>query len=244
MNIKAALIDLDDTLCNTKYVYSTVYGKCADVFRSHTGINISDKEFEKLYQQAKTEIQQQVVSSSAGASRALYFQRLVENMSMTLDLDLVNKLYTTYNNHVYENIDLYPGAKELLEYLKRTGRKIAIISDGSIHFRIGKIQALGITNYVDQLVTSQESGANKPAPQSYLLALQKLHLTTNEVIMLGNNADRDIYGANKLGMTSIRVKAGRVPGDAPDRPEEYPSYEVENLVDIIEIIKYLEGDIN
>lgn len=242
MKIKAVLLDLDDTLSNTKALYEGALQECHKAFNLHTGMSISYEEFLKLYERAKVDTQITAPYDSSKYNRALYFQNLVEGLKLVTDYQLVHKLYHAYYDYVYANMKPFPEATKFLEWLKESGRKVIVVSNGNAHVRLEKIHAMGISSYIDHMVTSEEVGVAKPAPQMYLLGLNKSNLLPHEVIMIGNRANSDIYGANKLGIITVRTDQSHRPGDDPQNVEHQPRYTVDNLLKVKDIINYHEGD--
>lgn len=53
------------------------------------------------------------------------------------------------------------------------------------------------------MVTSEEAGADKPHVEQAVLALKKLHLRQEEVVMVGNNPKTDIELAHRFGLRSV-----------------------------------------
>ena len=51
------------------------------------------------------------------------------------------------------------------------------------------------SKYIDIIVTSEEVGIEKPSTQMFYTILQKLNLNPCDVIMIGDNYDKDIIGA-------------------------------------------------
>lgn len=241
MKIKAALIDLDDTLTPTRHLYDEALEICCKVFNQKTDLNYSIKKFTKLYMRARAETKAVVPSSAAKHNRAIYFQRLVENLDFETDFDLIYQLYHTYYNYIYDNMEPYEDAPTLLKWLKETGREIVIVSDGNSHVRLEKIHALKISKYVDFLVSSEEVGIDKPASQVFLMALKKVNVTKDESIFVGNKASADIYGAELLDFETILFDSGD-PKDKPKNKFEKPDHTISKLVQIIDIIKKIEKE--
>ena len=73
------------------------------------------------------------------------------------------------------------------------------------HFQVQKLQKLKVDHLIDYLVTSEEAGKEKPHSEIFLLALAKLDLQINNVIMIGDNQIKDIEGAEKLGIKAYQV---------------------------------------
>jgi putative hydrolase of the HAD superfamily len=242
MKIKAALIDLDDTICNTKPLYSEALPHCLEVFKQYTGTELSLSEFTDKYNKAKKEVKTFVPGSAAQHNRAIYFQRLVEQYNCSTDYELVYQLYETYYNYIYDNIVLFPHAEEFLKWISESGRKIIIVSNGNAHVRIKKIHALGITKYIDYMVSSEESGIGKPAGQPYLLALNKARLHPEEVVMVGNDPKGDIYGAKRVGIITIQTQINNDPNDNPVSDDEKAKYIIKDLSKVKDIIQFIEDN--
>lgn len=242
MKIKAVLLDLDDTLTNTKALYEGALPECHKVLNNHTDMEISYEEFLELYDRAKKHTNIITSHDSSKHNRVLYFQKLVEDLKMTTDYQLIHKLYHTYYDYVYTNMKPFPEALQFLEWIKESGRKIVIVSNGDVSVRLEKTNAMGINHLIDHMVTSQEVGEAKPAPQIYLTALHKAKVQPHEVIMVGNRANSDIYGANRLGILTVRTEQAHRKGDTPEDQEHHPRYTVDNLLKVKDIINYHEGN--
>ena len=203
--INTILIDLDDTLINSKRLYQEVLPQVYDVFIKKTKLNMSYRQFEKLYKKIKLLTKTQVPAGAPSHNRAIYFQKLVETIDYDFDIELIYSMYDTFYKYIYKNAEVIPGAKNFLKWAKESGFTIIIVSDGNAHVRIKKLKALDIARYIDYLVCSEESGFEKPHPASFLLALNKAKTTPQKAIMIGNSAKRDIRGAKLLGIKTVQI---------------------------------------
>jgi len=91
--------------------------------------------------------------------------------------------------------------------LKAHGVKIGIISDTSPSLE-RTIEAMGLSKYVDAVVSSSEVGVFKPDPKVYNTALDKLGLTAEECIYI-DDYDVESDGARELGFVSFNIKRGQ-----------------------------------
>ncbi len=64
-----------------------------------------------------------------------------------------------------------------------------------------------MTKLIHHIVTAQEAGVEKPHPRMFELALQKLQMQPHEVVMVGDSHERDIAGAQAMGITAVWFKA-------------------------------------
>ena len=68
------------------------------------------------------------------------------------------------------------------------------------HIQYMKIERLGINDLIEILVTSEETGIEKPAPVMFELALEKLKLNASEVAYFGDSLEKDVEGAARCGL--------------------------------------------
>lgn len=242
MAITTILIDLDDTLCNSRGVYQTAYEQCRILLNSKTGMSLTKKDFYQRFMSARKLIKDMKSDGVKTHSRTMYFQYLLEGLNIPYDAELNYELVTTYYDSVKENIELYPGAMKLLEWFKKQSLKIVIVSDGSTRFRIVKIHGLGLSSYIDYLVSSEEVGITKPNKKVFEKALEKAGSSIEASIMIGNSAKKDIKGAKALGIKTIKVSVVDHEDDQANSEEESADYEVISLSKIPTIINQLTLD--
>jgi len=113
-----------------------------------------------------------------------------------------------------ENIEVYDGVYETLEMIRKSGVKVAIISDGSFSLRIKKAQAAKLLDHIDQVFASEEVIFEKPFGALFTLALSRLGVDSKQAIMLGNNFKNDIRGAQLVG-----IRAGMFDPPTDGNPE-------------------------
>jgi len=101
---------------------------------------------------------------------------------------------------------LYDSVIPLLEELKNFSLQLGLITDLVADIQYKKILYLGLENFFDVVVTSEEAGREKPDPIIFQLGLQKLSLTSTQAFMVGDSYSKDIVGANSLGMRAFWLK--------------------------------------
>lgn len=240
MKIKAILFDLDDTLADTRKLYNLALFHCADVFNEETGKDLTDKEFRKMYFAARRNFKAVAPNSPTSHNRAVYFQKLIENLDFEVDYNLAYKLYRAYYDEIYEKMVLFPGIEDLLKWIRSTGRKIGIVSDGSSHIRLEKINVLKIGKYLNFVVSTEEVGVDKPSKQPIMLALEKADCSPDEVIFVGNKESADILAAKNMDIISIRTKFADYSEDTTDDLSDDADFEVDTPLDIRPIIEKIE----
>lgn len=98
------------------------------------------------------------------------------------------------------DIRLYDGVLDTLQAVKND-YKFAIITDGRSQTQRNKIKALGLEQYVDEIIISEEIGSEKPSQENYLAVENKLNCNT--YIYIGDNLKKDFITPNQLGWMTI-----------------------------------------
>ncbi len=239
---KAVCIDLDQTIANTEdYLYSSRnaenYEKTAEWhlykhLKPYLKV-VTWEHFLNTYKLAKEQVKELLPGKAASHSRYLYIQKLFENLNFRFRPDLVYDSTNLYWNHVTNNMELFPGALSTLETIKRQGLKIAVVTDLTADIQVLKLKKLGINQYVDYLVTSEEADADKPNPKVGDLMIKKVGVSKEEIIMIGNNPKTDIQLAHNIGVDSILFDFySRYSGEERNSPTYYTN----NISDILNLM--------
>ncbi|SET59252.1 putative hydrolase of the HAD superfamily [Nitrosospira multiformis] len=109
--------------------------------------------------------------------------------------------------HIYRGISrkrlrLYPNVKEVLNELQ-TRYQLALVSDAQPCFALPEIRAVGLESYFNPVIISSYYGFRKPDSRLFNKALDKMGISRSEVIAIGNDMFRDIYGAQLLDIRTI-----------------------------------------
>lgn len=110
-----------------------------------------------------------------------------------------------------EYIRLYEGVTEMLEILKKAGKKIYLLSNAQRIFAEYELYMLDIAKYFDGILISSVYGVKKPDLCFFKILLDKYHLNPKECIMIGNDEKSDIAGATKAGMDSYYIHSNISP---------------------------------
>lgn len=135
--------------------------------------------------------------------------------------------------------DCVPGAKETLIRLHEEGYPIAMVADGKIR----SFQNLTAQHDLDRLFTakviSEELGEHKPARSMFQTAMERMQLTEadkSRVVMIGNNIQRDIVGANRFGIHSILLTWSPRYSYVPQTREEEPNDTISEPRELLPLI--------
>ncbi|TPN81331.1 YjjG family noncanonical pyrimidine nucleotidase [Aquimarina algicola] len=114
----------------------------------------------------------------------------------------IDTISDDYVNFLPLHNNLIDGTKELLEYL--TPRyELHIITNGFKEIQNDKLQNSGIKDYFSTVTNSEEVGVKKPNPLIFETALQKSKAIPSVSMMIGDNYEADIQGAEAVGLHTI-----------------------------------------
>ena len=108
-------------------------------------------------------------------------------------------------------VKLYDGAVELLEYLKKQGKRVCLLSNAQRIFTEFEMRALKIYDIFDEVYISSDYHCKKPDIKFYNTLLDGLGLDRSKTIMIGNDNRCDIEGAKAAGLDSFYIHSNISP---------------------------------
>lgn len=118
---------------------------------------------------------------------------------------------------------------EILEYLK-PNYQLHIISNGFDDVQHSKMKASRIHGYFDVIVTSDSSGHRKPQRGIFDFAMDRAGASLDDSIMIGDNINTDIIGAQNASMDHIYYNPNKIPHSLD------VTYEIESLKELRKIL--------
>lgn len=203
-SVKGILCDLDNTIYAYDPAHKSAYIKCEEIaFKNY---NISKIDFESNWNAARKKVHNSLHGQAAMHSRLLYFQKLYEQIFGKTNAVFALEMESLYWDTFLNSMEWIPGIKELFEKAKERNIKMCIVTDLTTQIQLKKWIHLGLEDYMDFMISSEEAGSEKPNATIFQLALQKLELNTSDVIMIGDNYEKDIKGAEALGIKSYWIQ--------------------------------------
>ena len=136
-----------------------------------------------------------------------------------------------------EHINLYDGVTELLEGLRAAGKKIYLLSNAQESFTIPEMDELGILGYFDGIMISSEERVSKPQKQFFNKLLDKYNLKPEECLMVGNDMNSDMLGAESAGIDGLYIHQDISP-DVYDENEIHARWKIMDG-DVHKILGYI-----
>jgi len=121
---------------------------------------------------------------------------------------------------LYLELEPFPEVPEVLARLRRSGVRMAILSNGSPKMLEAVVNSANLGRYFDAVLSVEEVGVFKPHPKVYQLAVDRLGVAAGAISFQSSNA-WDAYAASAFGMQVVWCnrygqRRERLPG-APDR---------------------------
>ncbi|MBL1418935.1 MAG: HAD family hydrolase [Alphaproteobacteria bacterium] len=207
-NIQAVLIDIDDTLYSYKTAHEIAIRQCYEEFskKFSSTIDWTQEVFIQTYRNHRTNVTEQLKPQGACRSRLFAFQKLFEQINLKPTYVHAQHFEELYWQQLIANMAIYKPAYIFLKQCYEKNIPVCAVTDMQASIQIKKLQKLELTKYISHLVTSEEVGAEKPAAKMYLKALEKVSVSPEHTIMIGDSLEKDIIGAQQAGITAYQVE--------------------------------------
>lgn len=193
----SVVFDMDGVLFDTQKVYTKTWLEVGEIMKM--------KDFKET------------AYACIGTNKADNMNIIKKKYGEDFPLDEFYKLKDEiYNRHIEEEgVPLMKGTKEILEFLRQAGAKIAIASSSRKDTVEYNLKVTGLEGYFDEVVAGNLVKHSKPDPEIYLVACEKLGVKPEETY-----AVEDSYNGIKSG-----AAAGMKVIMIPDMLEPLPEYD-------------------
>jgi len=113
--------------------------------------------------------------------------------------EAMQEYLTYYRRHHAELAHLHFGMKEVLEYVKGRGCKLAVFTGKGRSTTTISLEELGIDRYFDYIVTGTDVQNHKPSSEGLLKILDHFSLAPHEALMIGDGVS-DVKAAREAGI--------------------------------------------
>jgi len=128
--------------------------------------------------------------------------------------------------------------------LKRRGYRLALVADGYPGTYRNVLTQHGIYECFDAFAISEEVGVCKPDPRMFTCALDQLGIPPQEygrTMMVGNYLERDVKGANALGMISVWIDWAPRRPKIPADESEVPAHTIREPLELLAVVEQIEA---
>ena len=200
--VRAVLFDLDDTLFDHRLCARTALEQLHSAHTAFQKTALDD--FERLHAGFLEELHQRVLTGelTIEAARRERFRRMFDAAGLPVDDETIAAAAATYREAYCRVWQPVSGALRLIELVKRHAL-VGVVSNNLVEEQTEKLRHCGFAQHVDDLTVSENAGASKPDPAIFRIALQRLGITAEQAVMVGDSWAADVIGARAAGIRAI-----------------------------------------
>jgi putative hydrolase of the HAD superfamily len=113
---------------------------------------------------------------------------------------------------------------------------MAVLTDAHNGNALARLRKVDLARFFDHVISFDMTGAKKPAPDAFLLALQLLQMLPSETLLVGDSLRRDIAPAQQLGMITAYAKYGDRNVRTGDPPTCRPEYVLTTIGELVGLV--------
>lgn len=99
----------------------------------------------------------------------------------------------------------YDDAVPALRAVRAAGLGAVVLTNGNTAHQRYKLDRLGLTAEIDELITGDDLPATKPDPRAFQYALERVGAAPTEALMVGDSLENDIRGAQAVGIQAVLI---------------------------------------
>ena len=196
--IKGVVFDLDNTLLDFMKMKEFAV-KAAIKGMIEAGLKVNED---------KSYIEINSIYEEFGWENQKVFDVFLEKSIGHVDNKFLAAGIVAYRRAREANLMAYPNVNKTLMALSKSGIKLGVVSDAPSREAWMRIYYLNLYHYFDVVITYDDSGERKPSPVPFQLALDGMGLRPEETIMIGDWPERDVVGAQQIGMKTAFARYG------------------------------------
>jgi len=232
-DVKAIFFDFDNTLVSFEELSIKALKSVANdildyVKENYPNRNLDENELFKSLLETSKKLDEEGIYD-----RRVWWEEVLKKYNIKAEMEDLYEWTQIYWS-IAGNNQPYDDALDAIEYLKRKGFKLGIItnSDGEWGDKKQRLNKFPLISYFDVILVSGENNIKpKPNLQPFIMACEKLNLSTNNCVMVGDDPVKDCLAAKKAGLYSILVDRNSKVKYA----ELYADFVVQNLKQLEEI---------
>jgi putative hydrolase of the HAD superfamily len=204
---KAVIMDYIGTLVNARYYSIDASREKLHKALTEAGFETGMAEFLEAYTQAHEKYRVVRYEKLREVTNAVWVCEALNSLGCTVnpeDSRIKVALNVFFQNYL-ESLELRPYAKKLLRRIKEHS-KLGLVSNFTYAPVIyASLRKLGINQFFNTVLVSDENGWRKPHKRIFQDALRKLQVKAEEAVFIGDSPLEDIKGAQAAGMKTIFV---------------------------------------
>jgi putative hydrolase of the HAD superfamily len=128
----------------------------------------------------------------------------------------LDRLFAGYLEQYERSWHPFDDVRPAVDQLVDRGLVLGILTNGTTAQQVAKVEAIGLTDLVATVVTSEQLGVAKPAAQTYLATCRLLAVDPTAVVHVGDRHDLDVVAPRAAGLRALHLDRGRRGGEPPE----------------------------
>ena len=246
MNIRGLIFDINGTLIDihTNEAYDEIYRVISNLL-SYQGISLSADHIRDLYYQIMKEQRLSSKENHSEFDAVGIFQEIMKRYATDFTRKLPAEkrsqlplfLAEVYRAVSRFRLQPYPDVVEVLTEL-RPRYLLAALSDGQSAYAVPELQAAGLLDFFNPVIVSGDLGYRKPDVRIFESVLSGMKLKPSEVLFIGNDMYRDIFGAKQLGLKTIFFKSNQ---GEQEKEGVQPDYIIYHFSELLKAVRFFEN---
>ncbi len=207
MTLKAVIFDYIGTLVNCRGYNMADSEDNLYNSLSAEGFNIKKQAFLDAYNVAHKKYRVIRYEHYQEVTNAVWVAEALTNLGFTVTAEdeRIKAGLDVFFQDFIDTLELREGATELLAEVGKQYR-LGLLSNFTYGPVIRKsIRKIGIDQYFNAVIVSEEIGWRKPSPVIFQDMLQRLGVTADEAVFIGDSPLEDIKGALNMGIRTVFV---------------------------------------
>ncbi len=180
-NFDGFIFDIDGTLTSTNEL---IFESFRHVTKKYLNKSVTDEEIIEMFGPTEDVILKEWMKEDYHDARKDYFD--------------------FYSNNHHLMADVYPGIKEILQFIKSKDIPLSIYTGKGKDSSEITLKKIGVYHLFDMVVSGDDVEIHKPSPEGINVFVEKFNLNRDRVLMVGD-APADIIAARTAGVKVASV---------------------------------------
>ncbi|MEN9362488.1 MAG: hypothetical protein RL095_4023 [Verrucomicrobiota bacterium] len=222
--LRAVLLDMDDTLCDTRSANAVAKTHFTKFAPSLLGPALDAPRYAELYLEAIYRILPEDLRHLDALKEEKEYRNCCLRALAPLcgaaepDAATADRLRLTFEESRLAAYDFFPGTVEMLKRLRHRFR-LAVITNGPRYSQQPKLERVHMSRHVDTILIGGDFPHEKPHPSIFAGALEHLQVSASDAVHVGDSLSADIAGARASGIRSVWICPDHHAGQHPAGPD-------------------------
>jgi putative hydrolase of the HAD superfamily len=214
---KAILFDLYGTLLDIKTdEHELRPWEILVSFLRYRGLRITPREMQQEYFRSVDESLNESREDHPDIDVGHVFGTILEKHGVATTPELQRIVAQLFRSLTIKRFRLFPESLPVLEGLAKKRFRLGLVTDSQEPYVVPELQMLGLDRVFEVTVLSAHFGYRKPDARLFEAALEKMQLSREEVVYVGDSTDRDMIGAANAGIAAVWIRRdGRHGAETP-----------------------------